>query len=65
MHQNVRLVNKVDIALQVMAIVTPVVTMSGIYYYTTIIICMNIITRPLHECIYVIKLTCMYECMCT
>ena len=47
MHKNVRLVNKVDIASQVMAIVTSVIAMGCIYYYTAIIICMNIITRPL------------------
>ena len=32
MHKNVRLVNKVDIASHVMAIVTPVVVMGGMYY---------------------------------
>ena len=59
----IKIVNKVDIASQVMAIVTFVVAMGGIYYYITIIICINIITRSLDECIYVIKGMCMYECI--
>ena len=38
MHKNVRLVNKVDIASRVMAIVTSVVAMGGIYYYTAVML---------------------------
>ena len=60
-----RLINKVDIAPWVMAIFTSVVAMDDIYYYATILICMNIIIRPLGESIYVIKRASMYECMCT